>query len=117
MAALSRDGDELVLTLSAAEKAESLHGEIRVPFSSVREVEVVEDVIHAVHGMKLPGSRWPGRFMIGTLAHATGKKSFAVVHHDTARGVRVCLGDGAFGELLVGCADPEAVAESITRGS
>ncbi len=117
MAELSMDGDELVLTLTAAEKAESLHGDIRVPLSSVQEVEVVDDVIHAVHGMKFPGSRWPGRFMIGTLAHATGKKSFAVVHHDTARGVRVRLEDRAFSELLVGCADPEAVAASITRGS
>jgi hypothetical protein len=114
MAELSRDGEELVLTLSTAEKAESLHGDIRVPLASVREVDVVEDVIHEVHGMKFPGSRWPGRFMIGTLAHATGMKSFAVVHHDTARGVRVHLEDAPFSELLVGCADPEAIAAFIT---
>jgi hypothetical protein len=117
MAELTRAGDELVLTLSVAEKAESLHGDIRVPLTSVREVDVVEDVIHAVHGMKLPGTAWPGRFMIGTLAHATGKKSFAVIHHDTARGVRVRLEDATFSELLVGCANPEAVAASITARS
>ncbi|MHB8247092.1 MAG: hypothetical protein ACYDGN_17450 [Acidimicrobiales bacterium] len=117
MAELSRDGEELVLTLSTAEKAESLHGDIRLPLSSVRGVEVVEDIIHAVHGLKFPGSRWPGRFMIGTLAHAKGEKSFAVIHHDTARGVRVRLEDGAFSEILVGCGDPEAVAASITVAS
>ena len=117
MAALSRDGEELVLTLTTAEKAESLHGDIRMPFSSVQEVAVVEDIIHAVHGMKLPGSRWPGRFAIGTFVHDGGKKTFAVVHHDTARGVRVRLADGAFSELLVGCADPEAIAASITKES
>jgi len=117
MAEFCRDGEELVLTLTTAEKAEALHGDIRVPLSSVQDVEVVEDIIHAVHGMKFPGSRWPGRFMIGALAHATGKKSFAVVHHDTPRGVRVRLEDGAFSELLVGCADPEAIAASITKGS
>lgn len=117
MAKLATDGEELVLSLTTAEKAESLHGDIRVPLSSVQEVEVVDDVIHAVHGMKFPGSRWPGRFMIGTLVHATGRKSFAVVHHDTTRGVRVRLGDVTFSELLVGCADPEAVAASITKRS
>jgi hypothetical protein len=117
MAELSRNGDELVLTLTTAEKAESLHGDIRVPFSSVQDVEVVDDIIHAVHGMKFPGTRWPGRFMIGTLAHATGRNSFAVVHHDTARGIRVRLEGGVFSELLVGCADPEAVAASITKES
>jgi hypothetical protein len=65
IAELSRDGDELVLTLTALEKAESIHGDIRVPMSSVRDVEVVDDVIHAVHGLKFPGTRWPGRFAIG----------------------------------------------------
>ncbi|WP_276940748.1 PH domain-containing protein [Ferrimicrobium acidiphilum] len=116
MAELSRDDEELVLTLTTAEKAESLHGDIRVPFSSVQEVEVVEDIIHAVHGLKLPGSRWPGRFAIGTFVH-DDTKTFAVVHHDTARGVRVRLADGAFSELLVGCANPEAIAASIAKGS
>ncbi len=49
MAELRRDGDELVVALSVAEKAEAVHGDIRVPASSVREVEVVDDAIHAVN--------------------------------------------------------------------
>ncbi len=43
MAELRVEGDELVLALSALEKAESIHGDIRVPVSSVRDVEVVDD--------------------------------------------------------------------------
>jgi len=116
MAELSRDGDELVLSLSMAEKAESLHGDIRVPLSSVEEVEVVDDIIHAVHGMRLPGTSLPGRIAIGTFVH-DGEKTFAVVHHDTPRGVRVRLADGPFAELLVGCTDPEATAKAITEES
>jgi len=116
MAELRRDGEDLVLTLTTAEKAESLHGDIRVPLRSVQEVEVVEDIIHAVHGIRLPGSRIPGRFAIGTFVH-DGEKTFAVIHHDTVRGVRVRLEGGAFSELLVGCADPAAIAASITRES
>jgi hypothetical protein len=116
MAELRRDGDELVLTLNLAEKAESLHGDIRVPLSSVQEVAVVDDIIHAVHGMRLPGTNWPGRVAIGTFVH-DGQKTFAVVHHDTPRGVRVHLAEGPFAELLVGCTDPEATVAAITAGS
>jgi len=114
MAELRRDGDELVLSLSMAEKAESLHGDIRVPASSVQDVEVVDDILHEVHGMRLPGSHIPGRFAIGTFVH-DGEKTFVVVHHDTPRGVRVHLAEGPFAKLLVGCADPEATAEAITE--
>jgi len=114
MAELSRDGDDPLLTLTGIEKVESAHGDIRVPLSAVSGVEVVDEVIHAVHGLRLPGTRWPGRFMIGTLAHATSKKSFAVIHHDTPRGVRVRLDGAAFDELLVGCGDPEAVVAGLS---
>ncbi len=116
---LSREGDELVLTLSPVEKAESLHGDVRVPVASVRDVDVLEDVIHEVHGLKLPGTRWPGRFAIGTFigpggARTSGlKRTFAVVHHDTPRGLRVRLEGAAFDELLLGCEDPEGVKSRI----
>jgi hypothetical protein len=112
MAELTRDGDELVLTLSTIEKAESVHGDIRVPVSSIHLVEVVEDVIHEVHGLKLPGARWPGRFAIGRFVGRNGT-TFAVIHHATPRGVRVRLEGVAFDELLVGCEDPEAVKSQI----
>jgi len=80
MAELKRDGDELVVELSLAEKAEAAHGDIRVPASSVREMEVVEDAIHAVEAWKKTvGAAWPGRFAIGTFRDADGKV-FAVVH-------------------------------------
>ncbi len=113
MAELARDGNDLVLTLSAFEKAESLRRDIRVPVSSVCSVEVVEDVIHEVHGSKFPGTRWPGKFMVGTLEHTKAEKSFVVVHHDTPRGLRVRLDGAAFGEILVGCEDPEATRDRI----
>jgi len=115
MAELHREGDELVLSLSAAEQAEALHGSIRVPMSSVRGVEVVDDVLHAVHGMKTVGAAWPGRFFIGTFRQET--KTFAAVHHATPRGVKVTLQDANFDELIVGTPNPEAVvAELVGSG-
>ncbi len=112
MADLTRDGDELVLTLSTIEKTESIHGDIRVPVSAVCAVEVVEDIIHEVHGVKLPGTSWPGRFAIGRFVGRHGT-TFAVIHHATTRGVRVRLEGAAFDELLVGCEDPEGVKRQI----
>jgi hypothetical protein len=113
VAELHREGEELVVTLSTAEKAEALHGDIRVPMSSVRDVEVVDDAVHAVNAYrKSVGSAWPGRFVIGTF-RSDGTKTFAVVHHDTPRGVRVGLVGANFDQLLVGCDDPEAVARSL----
>jgi hypothetical protein len=117
VAELSRDGDDLVLTLSRPEKVASFHGDIRVPMSSVRGVEVVEDVIHAVHGFKFPGTRWPGRFAFGRVIGPSGTKTFAIVHHDTPRGLRVRLDGVAFDELLVGCEDPEAVKTRLGESS
>ncbi len=43
MAQLRVEGDDLVLHLSVAEKAESLHGDLRVPLSAVQGVEVLDD--------------------------------------------------------------------------
>jgi hypothetical protein len=117
MSELIRDGNELVLKLSGVEKAESLHGDIRVPISSLRDVEVVDDVIHEVHGLKFPGTRWPGKVavgrIIGPLETKTFGKTFAVIHHDSKRGLRVRLDGAPFDQLLVGLQDPEAVKNRI----
>ena len=114
MAELSPEGNDLVVHLSLAEKAEAVHGDIRVPMSSVREVEVVDDAVHAVNAFtKSVGASWPGLFVIGTF-HSQGSKVFAVVHHNTTRGVRVRLEGANFDELLVGCDAPEAVAARLS---
>jgi hypothetical protein len=38
---------------------------------------------------------------------------FAAVHHDTPRGLRIRLDGTPFDEWIVGCADPEAVADRL----
>ncbi len=113
MAELRRDGDDLVVALSVAEKAEAVHGDIRVPASSVREVEVVDDAIHALKAWtKTIGAAWPGRFAIGTFRDSNGKV-FAAVHHDTPRGVKILLEGANFDVLVIGCADPEEVVRDL----
>jgi hypothetical protein len=111
MAELIVDGEDLVVRLSALEKAEAVHGDVRVPVQSVRSVEVLDDVIKAVHGIRI-GTGVPGLVAIGTFT-TRNSHLFAVVHHQTPRGVRVVLEGAPFDELIVGCDDPEAVARRL----
>jgi hypothetical protein len=114
LAELTRQDDELVVALSTPEKIESAHGDVRVPMSSVRSVEVVDDAVHAVPGLKVIGAGWPGRFAIGTFSGGPeGIKTFAVVHHDHPRGVRVQLEGERFDQLVISSEDPEAVAAQL----
>lgn len=112
MADLVREGDSLVLKLSTLEKVEGVHGDLRVPLSSVAAVTVVEDIIHAVHGIKLPGSRIPGIFAMGTFV-SNAETIFAIVHHQNRRGVRVQLRGSRYDVLLVGTEDPEGLVSSL----
>ncbi len=113
MAELIVDGDELVVRMKATERLEAVHGEVRVPLGSVKTVEVLDDAERAVHGFRV-GTGIPGSVAIGTFS-SRDAKIFAVVHHDTPRGVRVGLEGARFDELIVGCADPEAVASAIRQ--
>jgi hypothetical protein len=93
------------------ERIEAVHGEVRVPLRSVRTVEVLDDAVGAVHGFRV-GTGIPGSVAIGTFT-SRDAKVFAVVHHDTPRGVRVNLEGAQFDEMIVGCDDPEAVAAAL----
>lgn len=107
------EGDELVVRLRAVEKLEAVHGEVRVPLQSVRAVEVLDDAVGEVHGFRV-GTGIPGSVAIGTFT-SRDAYIFAVVHHDTPRGVRVDLEGAQFDQLIVGCDDPEAVAAAVRR--
>jgi hypothetical protein len=111
VAELIVEGDELVVRLRAVEKIEAVHGEVREPVRSVKTVEVLDDVIGAVHGFRV-GTGIPGSVAIGTFTSREAK-IFAVVHHDTPHGVRVDLEGAQFDELIVGCDDPESVAAAL----
>ena len=112
MAELIREEDTLVLRLSTLEKMEVVHGDIRVPVSSVQSVTVLDDVIHAVHGLKMPGSRLPGVFAMGTFVSREGTV-FAIVHHQTKRGLKVNLSGSTYDALIIGIDDPEGLVSSL----
>ena len=118
MAELQLDGGELVLHLSGAEKAEAVHGDLRVPLSAIRGVEVLDDAHSWTEievGFKV-GLRLPGVATVATV-RGHGEKVFVAVHRDTPRGVRVRLAGAPWDEWIVGCADPEAVAATLAPAS
>ncbi|POB11666.1 MAG: hypothetical protein C7B44_11515 [Sulfobacillus thermosulfidooxidans] len=114
MAELVREGPNLVVKLSAVEKAEAFHNDIRIPWSAVQSITVLDDAIHAVHGLKLPGSRLPGVFAIGTFKSANGTL-FAAVHHHTPRGIKVTLLGEPYDTLIIGTPKPEEVIASLKQ--
>lgn len=114
MAELTREGEDLVVALSTAEKLEAAHGNVRVPISSVRGVEVVDDAVHAVPGMKVIGAGWPGSFAIGTYSGGPDHiKTFAVVHSEHPRGLRVRLEGDRYDQVVVSADDPEGMMAKL----
>ena len=112
MAELIRERQELVVKLSTLEKAEAVHGDIRVPWSAVQSVTVLDDAIDAVHGLKFPGSRIPGVFAMGTFM-SRNNTIFAIVHHQNKRGVQVRLQGAKYDALIVGVEEPEKLMKTL----
>jgi hypothetical protein len=111
MADIRADDGELVLVLTGLEKMEGVHGDIRVPLSAVRDVEVVDRPLDLIHGLKMPGTGISGRTAVGTWISSDGK-TFAVEHH-ASRGVVVRLEGQTYQQLVIGSDDPEALAERL----
>jgi hypothetical protein len=105
------DGSDLALDLSRLEKVEAVHGDLRFPLTSVRQVEVVDRPLDLIHGLKLPGTGIPGSTAVGTWVSPDGR-TFAVEHH-ASRGIVVHLEGQTYQQLIVGCDQPEEVAERV----
>ncbi len=106
---------QLVVKLSTKEKLEAVHGDVSVPLSSVCTVDVVENTLDFIHGIRV-GTGIPGSTAIGTFS-SSAARIFGVIHHGNHRGVRIILEGADFDELLIGCNDPEAVAAAIPVNS
>ncbi|HLI45258.1 MAG TPA: hypothetical protein VKU92_12430 [Acidimicrobiales bacterium] len=114
MAELVVEGDELVLHLSRVEKLESVHGDLRAPRSAVRSVQVLEDAHEpADHGFKV-GERVPGYSEVAVI-RTGGETLFAVVHHNTPRGVRIDFDGADYDAWIVGSEDPEGLKSRIEQ--
>jgi hypothetical protein len=99
MAQLRVEGNELVVDLSAVEKAETFHGDVRVPLASVQRAEAVDDPWPHLRGIRAPGTGIPQVIAVGTRRGGFGK-DFAAVH-GKGPAVVVDLGDADYARLVV----------------
>ena len=105
------DGSTLTVRLSAVEKALGLLRDQVVPRSAVVDVEVVEDGLSAVRGIRAPGLGVPVLRKLGTWRGA-GRTRFV----DVRRGepaLRVTLRGHRYDELLLGTPDAAELAASL----
>ncbi len=112
MAELIRDGDALALKLTTLEKMEGVHGDLRAPLDSVTAVTALDDAIHEVRGWKMPGSRIPGVFAMGTFISGQDRV-FAIVHHRPGSGVKVSFRSGEYTAWIVSAEDPKALIATL----
>ena len=120
MATISKQGDQLIVSLSGIEKVETIRGGFEIPLQAVRSVEVLEDPINEVHGLnpshaKLYGMYVPGKTAVGVFLNGQPNEepAFIAVHHHDKRGVRITLEDAKYSELLIGSENPEAVVQLL----
>ncbi|HZI35021.1 MAG TPA: hypothetical protein VFD61_04665 [Gaiellales bacterium] len=111
MAELQIEDSELVLHLSSVEKMEGLHGDVRLPLSSVTSAHSVDDVWQELRGMRAPGTGVPGTLAVGTWRGGFGK-DFAVVHGH-GPGVVVEVAGEEYVRLLVSMTDADVIATHL----
>ena len=96
MAELTVEGQELVLRLSALEKIEAVHGEVRMLASAVRAVEVIDDANE--HGIESGATVTPEE-LDGVFSLVAGGEEIEVVGHaEDAAGERGLIAETVGGQ-------------------
>jgi hypothetical protein len=111
MANLLIDDHAVTVSLSALEKAEALHGDVRVPRAAVVGARAVPDGMAEVHGLRMPGTGFPGVIMVGTWRDNDGV-TFAVCH-GRRPAVVIDLADQPYDRLVVTVDNPEEAVASL----
>jgi hypothetical protein len=111
MAKLRVDGNDLVLELSGWEKVGSLHGDIRIPKSAVKNVKLVSDALAERTGFRAPGASFPGFVSLGTYRRR-GEKDFVATYRH-APGVVLELEGAAYKRLVVTTPNGQAIKRAL----
>jgi len=112
MAKLLVNDDLVTVSLSAVEKAETVHGEMSVPRTAVVSARVVPDGMDEVHGLRMPGTGLPGVIMVGTWRDKE-KVTFAVCHGRRPAVVLELAGQH-YDRIVVTVENPDEVVASLT---
>jgi hypothetical protein len=111
VATLRHEGDELVVKLNDLEKAGALRGDVRVPWSAVRDLRVTEHPFRELKGVRSPGTGVPGVIALGTYRGSVGR-DFAALHRG-GPAVVVALEGAGWSRLLVSDHHAAALVEQL----
>jgi hypothetical protein len=120
MADIAREGDEIVVRLSAIERVMAVHRDVRVPLSAVKGVDVIDEPIRRINGLRprnfrVFGSYWPGRLAYGSFFDgALRRLQFAAVNGRKPRGLEITLEGARYTRLIVSLDDPDAAKTALT---
>ncbi len=114
MARVEIDGLDLVVRLSRAERIFALHGDVVVPKNAVQHVELVDEPLRSVHGLRIPGTAIPRRLALGTWRRRNHQWDFVAAYRHRP-GVVIELEDTMqrFARLIVSTDGAEAVAAAV----
>lgn len=70
---------EVVVRLTALEKLGALHGDLRLPRTAVRRVDITSHPFPEMRGVRAPGTALPRFLALGTWRRA-GKKDFVAIY-------------------------------------
>jgi len=120
MADIAREGNEIVVKLSTGERLMAVHRDVRVPLSAVKGIDVIDEPIRRIHGLKphnlrVLGSYWPGWFAYGSFLDGTLRRLlFAAVNGRKPRGLEITLDGARYTRLIVSLDDPDAAKTALT---
>ena len=120
MANIAREGNEIVLKLSTGERIMAMHRGVRVPLSTVTSVDVVDEPIRLIQGLKphnfkVFGGYWPGWFAYGSFFDgAVHQLLFAAVNGRKPRGLEITLDGAKYTRLMVSLDDPDTAKTALT---
>ena len=120
MADVAREGNEIVLKLSTGERIMAMQRDVRVPLSAVTSVDVVDELIRRIQGLKPRnfkawGGYWPGWFAYGSFFDgAVRQRLFAAVNGRKPRGLEITLDGAKYTRLIVSLDHPDAAKTALT---
>lgn len=114
MASLVIDEDSVTVRLSPWERIAAFRGELVVPRSCVREVQIL-DPFHKVRGWRAPGTAAPFLGAYGTYRRRRHKEFLALRWRRASRrlAVRLTLEGHHFDAVSISVPDPEAVLREL----
>ncbi len=114
MAQLEMDASGVRIALTRGDRWTALlRRDVIVPWSSIRDVEVVAEPMRLVRGRRAPGLSLPGRTKIG-IWRKSGRKTLAVTSKGRP-GLRLRLRNHRYERILLSVPDGAALAERISN--